>query len=59
LASFLKAYISAPFADDWPLLNAPARDIDCLSSIPGSDIECAEIAKMLHVFFKTPKRLLG
>jgi hypothetical protein len=33
------------FADDRPLLNAPTRDIDCSSSILGSDIECAEIAK--------------
>jgi hypothetical protein len=41
----LKAYISSPFADDRPLLSAPARDIDCLSSILGSGIECAEIAK--------------
>jgi hypothetical protein len=30
---------------DRPLLNAPTRDIDCSSSILGSDIECAEIAK--------------
>jgi hypothetical protein len=31
------------FADDRPILNAPTRDIDCSSSILGSDIECAEI----------------
>jgi hypothetical protein len=41
------------------LLNAPARDIDCSSSIFGSDIDCAEIAKLPYVFFKPPKRRRG
>jgi hypothetical protein len=41
------------------VLNAPTRDIGCSSSILGSDIECAEIAKLPYVFFKPPKRRRG
>ena len=44
------------FADDRPLLHAPTLDIDCSSSILGSDIEVSRNRQMLHVFFKLPKR---
>jgi hypothetical protein len=59
--SFVKAFsISAPLLIiPLALLIAPTRDIDCSSSILGTNIEYAEIAKLPYVFFKPPKRRRG
>jgi hypothetical protein len=61
LPSFVEAFsISTLLLTILPaFLNAPTRDIDCSSSILGSDIECAEISKLPNVFFKPPKRRRG
>jgi len=49
------------FGDDLtgPSECSGAGYIDCSPSIIGSDIDCAEIAKLPYVFFKPSKRRRG